>query len=190
MSLYTKTGDDGTTALFGGKRVLKCEELVDVYGSIDELNSVIGLLRSTTKNKKDKELLGCVQNDLFLIGSILAGWNGDLAPLTKQVFIMEGYIDQSEKTLQPLSHFILPGGSKDASLVHIARSITRRVERQVVSLLVNKSQKFKKQEYIQRTMITYLNRLSDLLFMMARGINKKAGVKETIWIGTPTKRKG
>lgn len=180
MSVYTRTGDDGTTALFGGKRILKCEKLVDVYGSIDELNSWIGVILATIKNKKDKQLFVVIQNDLFLIGSTLAGWKGDVSPLVARITEMEQHIDEIEKTVPTLTHFILPGGSQNAAFVHVARSITRRVERQAVAL-------FSKQKNDHHIIIAYLNRLSDLLFMMARGINKTVGIEEVVWKGISTK---
>ncbi|MBI3577347.1 cob(I)yrinic acid a,c-diamide adenosyltransferase [Candidatus Gottesmanbacteria bacterium] len=173
MPIYTRTGDDGTTALFGGKRVLKCEELVDVYGSIDELNSWIGLITAKGKKKKENGLLTAIQADLFTIGSTLAGWKGDLTELAGRVGEMEKQIDVWEKQLPKLTNFILPGGSTDAARVHIARSICRRVERQVVALSQNQS--------INSSIIKYFNRLSDLLFTLARTINKDANVPEIIW---------
>lgn len=176
MSVYTRTGDDGTTALFGGKRILKCETLVDVYGSIDEVNSWIGLLVTTSHQKEDRQLLSYVQQDLFLIGSTLAGWKGDISALQNRVVDMEKRIDVIEKRVHPLTHFILPGGTKEAAYTHIARSITRRVERQAVAF-------FKNKKTDQRVIITYLNRLSDLLFMIARDINTSVHVKEIIWKG-------
>jgi cob(I)alamin adenosyltransferase len=190
MSVYTRTGDDGTTALFGGKRVLKCEELVDVYGSIDEVNSWIGVLLTTAKRENEKLLLVSIQHDLFLIGSTLAGWKGDTTSLTKRISEMEKHIDDIERMLPSLHHFILPGGSPKAAYMHVVRSIVRRVERQTVALFSKNQDITKQQKDNQRIIISYLNRLSDLLFTVARGINKTVGVTETVWIGTPTKHKG
>ncbi|MFH0749960.1 MAG: cob(I)yrinic acid a,c-diamide adenosyltransferase [Candidatus Gottesmanbacteria bacterium] len=184
MSVYTRIGDDGTTALFGGKRILKCEELVDVYGSIDELNSWIGVLFATTLNAKNKKMLGVIQSDLFLIGSTLAGWRGDISSLAKRILDMEQRIDEIEKVVPKLSHFIFPGGSKEAAFVHVARSLTRRVERQMVAFFSKKQHVTKQQKDDQYIIISYLNRLSDLLFMTARDINTSVGVKEVIWKGT------
>ncbi len=189
MPVYTRTGDDGTTALFGGKRILKCEELVDVYGSIDELNSWIGVLLATDKNQRDKQLFLAIQQDLFLIGSVLAGWKGDISPLGKRILEMEQHIDAIETKVPKITNFILPGGSKSASYVHVVRSITRRVERQMVALFAKEKSSTVPDKNNQRKMITYINRLSDLLFMMARGINKTVGIKEVVWKGISTKSK-
>jgi len=179
MPIYTRTGDRGTTALFGGKRVLKCDELVDVYGSIDELNSWIGLVSEKCKVKSVKSFLTIIQSDLFTIGSSLAGWKGDLSRLSGRVIEMEKHIDEMDKYLPQLRNFILPGGSEAGSFIHIARAMCRRLERQTVALAQNQE--------VDARIIKYLNRLSDLLFMEARFINKKAGVKETVWSGMKKK---
>ncbi len=168
MPIYTKTGDDGTTSLFGGKRVLKCEELVDVYGSIDELNSWMGFINAKLKNP-----LQNIQSDLLTIGSHLAGSKIKVNTLEIRVRDMEKQIDTMDIQLPKLTNFILPGGSELASQIHIARSICRRVERQVVAL--------SKKQHIDPLIIKYLNRLSDLFFMLARFINKQVNVKEIIW---------
>ncbi|KKU86558.1 MAG: Cob(I)alamin adenosyltransferase, partial [Candidatus Gottesmanbacteria bacterium GW2011_GWA2_47_9] len=160
MSIYTRSGDTGTTNLFGGKRVLKCEELVDVYGSMDELNSWVGLIVSETAHDHLKKLFDDIQSDLFTIGGNLAGWSTDLAALETRVPQVEVEIDAMEKNLAPLTNFILPGGTKEAAHVHIARSITRRVERQIVALA--------QRQKVDPRIMKYLNRLSDLFFMLAR----------------------
>lgn len=184
MSVYTRTGDDGTTALFGGKRVLKCDSLVEVYGSLDEVNSWIGLLIQLPHIGKSKKLLMNIQHDLFLIGSTLAGWNGDLSILPKRVRHMELRIDEIEKTLPPLTHFIVPGGTKETAYIHIVRSITRKVERQIVAYVkVKKTHLMNVSKQDISNIVMYVNRLSDLLFVIARGINKTVGVHETLWIG-------
>lgn len=194
MSIYTRTGDTGSTSLFGGKRVLKCEELVDVYGSIDELNSWIGMIASTLQTVDVQEFLYIIQSDLFTIGSVLAGWNGSLDLIEERTKAMEARIDVMEKELPKLTNFILPGGSLLGARTHIARSICRRVERQIVALfkmpnlpagkagasppaggqMLNKNQDL---------IIQYFNRLSDLLFMLARFINKHEGAREIVWSG-------
>lgn len=185
MPIYTRTGDTGTTAIFGGKRVLKCEELVDVYGSVDELNSWFGLLLSFIDNTKLQKMFTEVQNDLFIIGSTLAGWKGDdLKDLDKRVKDMEKWIDAMEKQVSPLSHFILPGGSQAGSFTHITRSICRRVERQVVAYKYQEKTVIAISEHAFESIIKYLNRLSDLLFMLARFINKQQGIPEVKWSGT------
>ncbi len=173
MSIYTRTGDDGTTALFGGKRVLKCEDLVDAYGSLDELNSWVGFIASQSKEQSEKKFLQTIQSDLFTIGSTLAGWKGDITQLGKRVIEMEQWIDRMEKVLPELTNFILPGGSTNGARVHLARSVCRRVERKIVAL--------KKKQEVDLSIIEYLNRFSDLLFTLARIINKDANVPEIIW---------
>jgi cob(I)alamin adenosyltransferase len=183
MPIYTKTGDQGKTSLFGGKRVLKCEDLVDVYGSIDELNSWVGYIVSQLKEVKEKEFLQNIQRDLLLIGSTLAGWKGELVPLTGRIVEMEKRIDGMEKALPQLNNFILPGGSKEAAAVHIARSICRRVERETVAFINKKKTEGGRQKTDNLMIIKYFNRLSDLLYMFARFINKTSNVPEDIWNG-------
>jgi cob(I)alamin adenosyltransferase len=175
MPIYTRTGDAGSTSLFGGKRVLKCEELVDVYGSIDELNSWVGRVSSEMDAVDVQTFLAAIQSDLFTIGSHLAGWKTDLSGLSKRVKEMEARIDLLEKTLPELRNFILPGGTPLASEMHLARAVCRRVERQTVAL----GQK----QLVDPRILTYLNRLSDLLFMLARFVNTEEGVVETVWSG-------
>jgi len=184
MPIYTRTGDDGTTSLYGGKRVLKCEELVDVYGSIDELNSWVGLINAKVKSPaspvgREKLFLNNIQSDLLTIGSTLAGFKKNLASLESRIKEMEKSIDTMDKELPKITNFILPGGSELGAQIHITRSICRRVERQVVVI----SQK----ENIDPVIVKYLNRLSDLFFVLARFINKKANSKETVWSGIPRK---
>lgn len=183
MPIYTRTGDTGTTSLFGGKRVLKCEELVEVYGSIDELNSWIGLIASQVTDKDTINFLQDIQSDLFMIGSIMAGWHGDLATLKVCAEDMETWIDTMDKQLPELTNFILPGGTMIASWVHIARAICRRVERQVVALNQNEKREVHLTEAYMHFIVQYLNRLSDLFFVMARFINKKENVTEVVWKG-------
>lgn len=175
MPIYTKTGDTGETSLFGGKRVLKCEELVDVYGSIDELNSWVGLITSQIKTKDTKRFLLAIQKDLLSIGSYLAGGKTDINILGQRVKKMEKWIDEMEMNVGKLHNFILPGGTKTASFVHIARAVCRRVERQTVALKKGQTLKDK------GLTLMYLNRLSDLFFMLARFINKKAHEDEIVW---------
>lgn len=186
MSIYTKTGDNGETSLFGGKRVHKCEELVEVYGSVDELNSWIGLVACHITDNDTKNFLLDIQSDLFTIGGILAGWQGKMDELRICVEDMEFRIDVIDKKLPQLNNFILPGGTQIASYTHIARSVTRRVERQVVSLKIHHKEKIihLSEEEVGK-IIQYLNRLSDLLFELARFINSDAGVEEVTWYGIP-----
>jgi len=160
MPIYTRTGDDGTTALFGGKRVAKSDDLVELYGSIDELNSWLGLF--TDKHLK------IIQSDLFTIGSTLAGWKGNLDFIDARVSEMEHWIDAMDKKMPALTNFILPRGK-----MHVARNVCRRVERLAVKSKTNPQ------------IIKYLNRLSDLLFTYARFINRKQKIGENIWSGIP-----
>ena len=160
MPIYTRTGDDGTTALFGGKRVSKSDPRVELYGSIDELNSWLGLFN-------DKYLV-TVQSDLFTIGSTLAGWKGNLDFIDDRVSEMEHWIDAMDEKLPPLTNFILPNGQ-----MHLARNVCRRVERLAVKSKASPQ------------IIKYLNRLSDLLFTYARFINRKQKIGEKIWSGIP-----
>ncbi len=183
MPIYTRTGDKGTTALFGGKRVLKCSELVDVYGSIDELNSWVGLVSSQLETLDVQEFLASIQSDLFTIGGHMAGWKADLSALEGRVTQMEKNIDSMEKTLPELRNFILPGGSQIGATVHLARGICRRVERQAVAL--------DQKDPVDPQIIKYLNRLSDFFFMLARFVNKQQGAVEVTWQGidrTPKKK--
>ncbi len=173
MPIYTRTGDTGTTALFGGKRVSKSDPRVDLYGSVDELNSWVGLIAAGIKDSKLKKFLLTIQSDLFTIGSTLAGWKGDLTSLEPRIGEMERWIDQMDKTLPELTNFILPGGSTDGARIHIMRNVCRRVERLAVK------------QHTNPIIIKYLNRLSDLFFELARFINKNANVEEIVWSGIP-----
>lgn len=181
MSIYTRSGDTGSTSLFGGKRVLKCAELVDVYGSIDELNSWVGLITSQLTVPDVQQFLALIQSDLFTIGSTLAGWKGDLRTLSDRVEEMETRIDALEKELPAIKNFILPGGSVLGSYAHLTRSICRRVERQTVALA--------QKQPVNPFIIKYLNRLSDLFFMLARFINKQSNQPEVVWSGIERKSK-
>jgi cob(I)alamin adenosyltransferase len=175
MKIYTRTGDAGETSLFGGMRVAKDDTRIEAYGTVDELNSFIGLARvSWPKSPVDAELLQ-VQNDLFDIGAQLsapgsARFGG--VPVDR-VAALEAGIDQMERVLEPLRSFILPGGSVAAAHLHIARTVCRRAERLVVSLR-------DADEATKRT-IAYLNRLSDYLFVAARSANAASGVADVIW---------
>lgn len=181
MPIYTRTGDKGTTSLFGGKRIMKNHELVDMYGSVDELNSWIGLLAAYISKRDIRQFLFLIQSDLLTIGSHLAGWNADLSSLGSRILEMEKRIDATEEKVGVLHNFILPGGSQTASFIHIARSICRRVERKAVGLAQKGN--------VDDLTLKYLNRLSDLLFMLARFINKESGVKDVTWFAIPRRKK-
>jgi cob(I)alamin adenosyltransferase len=176
LKIYTKTGDDGTTGLQGGKRVSKADLRIIAYGSVDEINSCLGVALAQNMDSDIRELLMIIQNELFVAGSDLSDPN--LANAKNRVTDtmienLEKNIDRFEQELEPLTNFILPGGHKTASYLHLARTITRRAETQVVLL--------SKQEQINVNCQKYLNRLSDLLFVLARTINKRSGVTDVIW---------
>ena len=174
MKIYTRTGDKGKTSLFDGKRVLKSDKKVDAYGTIDELNSAIGAASAFIKIRLMNKELEEIQNDLLEIGSSLAvSTTLPMDQLKNRPVEFEKLIDKLTKQMSPLSQFILPGGGKGGSLLHLARTVSRRAERKVVHL----SQK----EQVDQTILIYLNRLSDLLFTMARFVNFKEHQREKIW---------
>lgn len=180
MRIYTKTGDDGTTGLLGGQRLSKDAPRVEASGSVDELNAHIGLVLAHLHTPvRLGEMLQQVQNTLFIIGSELATPTGQKPPVkpvdASHVQELEGWIDELEENLPPLRHFILPGGSVPAALLHVARTVCRRTERRVVTLF--------HAEPGNAHIITYLNRLGDLLFVMARAVNAGEGVEDVIWDG-------
>lgn len=178
MKIYTKTGDGGDTALFGGGRVGKDDVRVEAYGQVDELNAVLGLARAEGLGELDG-LCRTLQEQLFTVGSILATPQGTKAskaipPLgTTWVAEMEAAIDAFDRDLKPLTTFILPGGSRAASLLHLARTVCRRCERRVVPLA--------RAARVEPEVVVYLNRLSDLLFTMARVANLRAQVDDVPW---------
>ncbi|MGQ9789425.1 MAG: cob(I)yrinic acid a,c-diamide adenosyltransferase [Armatimonadota bacterium] len=180
MRIYTKTGDDGTTGLLGGQRLSKDAPRVEAYGSVDELNAHIGLALTYLHNhSRFREMLQQVQKTLFVIGAELAAPIGKKPPVApidaSHVQELEGWIDDLEDTLPPLRHFILPGGSVPSAFLHVARTVCRRTERRVVTLFHT--------EPGNAHIITYLNRLSALLFVMARAVNASEGVEDVIWDG-------
>ena len=176
MKIYTKTGDDGTTGLQAGKRISKSNIRIRAYGAVDELNAVIGLILSSKFDNELEKLLKTIQKDLFVTGSDLS--NHDLSSTENRVTPemvenIEKNIDRLEKELPPITNFILPGGHEIASLIHIARTVTRRAETQVIAL--------DEKEKVNDECKKYLNRLSDLLFVIARIVNKKNGFEDIIW---------
>lgn len=180
MKIYTKTGDEGETSLFGGKRVWKNDSRLIAYGTVDELNSTIGLAISESIPLELIEVLKSIQNELFTIGSDLAtpfdkGNKGFVIPRINEEYVenLEKIIDRFDAKLPELKNFILPGGTKGASIIHMARTVCRRCEREVVAL--------SKIEQINLVVEKYLNRLSDLLFVLARYENFSAGIPDVDW---------
>jgi cob(I)alamin adenosyltransferase len=181
MKIYTRTGDLGDTGLFGGGRVQKDDPRVAAYGDVDELNSVIGVARSADALPRVDEVLVGIQRDLFGIGALLA--TPDLEKmqqhLTKaridatRILELERAIDSCEAELEPLKAFIIPGGSPKGATLHLARTVCRRAERAVVGLARSTA--------IPPVVVIYLNRLSDLLFVLARVANKRAAAGEVTW---------
>lgn len=186
MKIYTKTGDKGTTALFGGTRVPKHHIRIESYGTVDELNSHIGLIRDQDIAKSHKQLLNHIQDRLFTVGAILAtdpakavlknGKERLNIPKISDVNIalLETSIDEMNESLPPMTHFVLPGGHQTVSFCHIARCVCRRAERQTSYL--------NEQEPVDEKVLMYLNRLSDYLFMLARKLSQELKVEEIKWI--------
>ncbi|MGE6760472.1 cob(I)yrinic acid a,c-diamide adenosyltransferase [Corallococcus interemptor] len=186
MKIYTKTGDAGETGLFGGGRVAKDDALVDAYGEVDELNATLGLARTFPLPADLEHLLQRIQDQLFTVGAVLA-----TPPHTKAaahipelrpewVEEMEHHIDRYEEELPKMTHFILPGGAPAAAALHLSRTVCRRAERRVVTLL--------REDKAPPAVAMYLNRLSDLLFVVARLVNFRAGLPDVKWIPEkPTK---
>lgn len=174
--IYTKTGDDGATGLIGGKRISKSNQRIIAYGAVDELNSSIGIILSSKLDNDVHSILEKIQNDLFVVGADLA--NPDLNVSSNRVTedmvkFLEDIIDKFESELSPITYFILPGGDTVSSQVHLARAISRRAETQIVQL--------SEKEVINKTCQVYINRLSDLLFVIARLINKRKMIKDIAW---------
>lgn len=170
--IYTRTGDDGTTSLGDGTRVSKDSPRVEAYGTVDELNSLIGLLLTHAQSGRIKDCLTGVQHRLFDLGGELC-LPGHIAIKADHVRELEQVLDDLNKDLAPLKDFILPGGSPAAAVCHVARAVCRRAERRIISL--------NKQEQISALIVQYLNRLSDLLFVIARTLNVQAGHQDVLW---------
>jgi cob(I)alamin adenosyltransferase len=178
MKIYTKTGDEGTTSLFGGKRVSKADLRINAYGTVDELNSWIGLLRDQEVNSNRAPILIEIQNCLFVIGSMLATEPGNTKvkiPLLSDndILVLEKEIDSMDETLPPMRTFVLPGGHQSVSFGHLARTVCRRAERLVIELHLS--------EPTDLLVVKYLNRLSDYLFVLCRKMTKELGSTETPW---------
>ncbi len=196
VKIYTRKGDKGETGLIGGMRVLKSALRVEAYGEVDELNAVLGWIRTKLTNESIRQDLLQIQRDLFAVGAQLADprsgsetgptghvgqkpvpdsdWGAQKTGLTEgRIRELEGIIDRYDTVLSPLRAFILPGGSEGGALFHLARAVCRRAERRMVAL--------SREEPISPLLIPYINRLSDLLFTLARAVNRDAGVEEIPW---------
>jgi cob(I)alamin adenosyltransferase len=176
VKIYTKTGDDGTTGLVGGKRVKKSNSRIIAYGAVDELNSAIGIVLSSPLDSDISEILTTIQNQLFVVGADLANPNLDDASsrvTLDMVIFLEDHIDRLESELPPITYFILPGGDAISSHIHLARAICRRAEANIVEL--------SESEQINKNCQIYMNRLSDLLFVISRSINKRKKIKDIAW---------
>jgi cob(I)alamin adenosyltransferase len=189
MKIYTRTGDRGETGLFGGQRVRKDHARVEAYGDVDELNSLLGLAATSLSASGEMEMsaeLRDVQADLFTLGANLAtprpedgGRSSDTIPELPEGRIahLERWIDRTEEELEPLRTFVLPGGTQAAATLHLARTVCRRAERRVVTLA--------HEAHIDEDHLVYLNRLSDLLFTLARLANGRSGVQDVPWTPNP-----
>ena len=181
MKIYTRTGDDGTTGLGSRRRVSKANLRVEAYGTVDELNSVLGVARSLGLGESCDSTLERVQSELFALGSDLCIPEADKVdwPVPsiqeEQVQALEIAMDDLDRELEPLKNFILPGGSPGAAQLHLARTVARRCERLLVRL--------QGEETIDPLNIRYLNRLSDALFVMARAENRRLGIRDIVWSG-------
>lgn len=170
--LYTRTGDDGTSGLSGGERIAKNHERMNAMGSVDELNSVIGVMLCKLADTELETLFTAIQHDLFNIGGEIS-MPGQSFIKAEKIEYLENRIDYFNESLEPLKDFILPGGAEAASVCHMARSIARRAERDVITL--------HQQEPVCDTTRQYLNRLSDLLFVVARIINLRLQQNDVLW---------
>lgn len=178
MKIYTKTGDKGTTSLVGGKRVSKTELRIEAYGTVDELNSYIGLVRDQAVNEKRKNILKEIQDRLFTIGSILASEPEQTKKrlpdlLESDIELLENEMDKMDNDLEPMRYFILPGGHQSVSFGHVARTVCRRAERIVLRL--------SEESEVNDLVIRYLNRLSDYIFVLCRMMAKELEIEEVAW---------
>lgn len=179
MKIYTRTGDDGTTGLIGGSRVKKYNIRLEAYGTIDELNSYIGLIRSMQTTNNIEKVLGMIQSKLFVIGANLA--TDESVDLIKKqlpckqadIELLEKEMDQMNSSLPELRNFILPGGCQASSFCHVARTVCRRAERRIVELAENKE--------VDPLLIKFINRLSDYLFVLSRKISLDLNAPEILW---------
>jgi cob(I)alamin adenosyltransferase len=177
--IYTRTGDAGETSLFDGTRVAKSDARVEAYGEVDELNAWVGVVRADGVDAEIDEMLRQVQHDLFALGASLADPAHRIAPRVEKAVVtaadvarLEAWIDTLERTLPPLRRFVLAGGNRPGAGLHLARTVCRRAERHIVTL---------GRAAVDDVVLTYINRLSDLLFVMARAVNRRSGIPETEW---------
>jgi cob(I)alamin adenosyltransferase len=179
MKIYTKTGDDGETGLLAGQRVAKDHPRVEAYGTVDELNAMLGLARAAGLPQEVETVIQRVQNELFNLGSQLAASDPAALPIPliadQNVTALEHDIDRFEQSLTPLNVFILPAGDLAAASLHVARTVCRRAERRVVTLAATPG------ERVSEIVIRYLNRLGDLLFVVARLANARTGIGDVAW---------
>jgi cob(I)alamin adenosyltransferase len=181
MKIYTKTGDTGQTALFGGGRVPKSDARVEAYGDVDELNATLGVVLATEPLARIDDVVAPIQHDLFAIGALLATPDREKMQrhLEKariddaRITELERAIDAGDDELEPLKAFVMPGGTPKAAALHVARTVCRRAERRVVELSGSAE--------IPAIVVVYLNRLSDLLFTLARVANRRGGSREVVW---------
>ena len=179
MRIYTRTGDGGETALFDGRRVSKADLRIDACGAIDELNAVVGFVRAAGIDAEIAGMLTAIQRDLLALGGRLADPQHRIAARVTKVALgkddiarLEGWIDRFDEELPPLGRFVLPGGSQAGAALHLARTVCRRAERRMVAL---------GPDALEPELLAYVNRLSDLLFVMARAVNQRAGESEIEW---------
>ena len=166
MKVYTKTGDKGQTSLVGGKRVSKCCERLESYGTVDELNSHIGVLITYCSDRQDIDFLTGVQANLFVVGGYLA--------TDEMISAVEKEIDRVQELLPPLRLFILPGGSRAAAFAHVCRTVCRRAERMILRLVETGAE-------VDDNVTAYVNRLSDYFFVLSRKLNQDNNVEDTVW---------
>jgi cob(I)alamin adenosyltransferase len=183
VKIYTRTGDSGETGLFDGTRVSKSDPRVSTYGDVDELNAWLGLARSTSRERELNDMIEAIQRDLFAVGARLADPAHRIADRVTKAAVsaqdvtrLESWIDRLESTLPPLRRFVLAGGATGGAALHVARTICRRAERAMVAL-----QEGSDGTAFEPELLTYVNRLSDLLFIMARAANARAGAPEIEW---------
>ncbi|HSO85481.1 MAG TPA: cob(I)yrinic acid a,c-diamide adenosyltransferase [Draconibacterium sp.] len=179
IKIYTKTGDDGTTGLIGGSRVKKYDQRLEAYGTIDELNAVIGVLRSSELPPDVVEILNKIQNKLFNIGSQLASddtgaaFTANLAITNENIKNLEDAIDEYQSQLPELTHFIIPGGNLSSAQCHVARTVCRRAERRILE--------FAEHSKVQPEIVIYINRLSDFFFVLSRKLAYDNNIEEISW---------